>query len=118
MKLSEMTTDQSIDALVSIATPVSNIVEDDALVQQFKEYQDSGDKPMMELLPQMLKKLVPALFQKHRADMYKIVSVLSGKSVQDIKAQPMSATIADVREIFDTDLMDFFTSSVNSETKP
>ena len=44
----------------------------------------------------------------------KIISVLTGKETAEIDEQTMDITIADIKGIFDSDLMQLFTKSTSS----
>ncbi len=121
MKLSQLTTDQALDALCRLAPQISNIMEDKAVLDAISaimpdktkddEEQDktgTGFKFMAGL-----GKVVPVLLKDHQEDVYCILSVLNSKEPQEIAAQSLMETMAQIRETFtDREFMAFFKSSV------
>lgn len=122
MKLSQMTTGQALDALCRLAPQIANIIEDKAILDavsslmpdkkggeaEKKDETGAGFKFMAGL-----GKVVPLLLKDHQADVYCILSVLNGKEPEEIAAQNLMETMAQVRETFtDREFMAFFKASV------
>lgn len=59
--------------------------------------------------------LVPFLLGKYRNEMYDILSILTDKTVEEIKEQSVFVTIGELKEIFaDEDIKRFFSSALNT----
>ena len=65
----------------------------------------------LKVISSMLPKFVPILLKDHKADLYEIISVLSGKARKDIGQMKLTETITVLRESIDDDLIGFFKSS-------
>lgn len=112
MKLSSMTTDQACDCMLALAEPVGNIVEDAKVSAALSEiFARNGEISKAELTGLALKKVLPLALREHRADVYQILSALTGKTVKEIGEQTIGQTIEDAKGVLDKDLADFFTSS-------
>lgn len=117
MKLSEMTTGQAADAMILIAEPVANISADPQVTSALSNYskaQKSG-KTVAETFGKIIGKLAPVLLKDHRADIYAVLSVLTGKTAVEIDGQKITQTIADLKACWDGDLADFFKSAADTE---
>ena len=113
MKLSEMTTDQLADALIDLSEPVGRICQDDQVIGFLKKYAAPVQRnaPALKLIGDAAAGLCPVLLKDHRYDLYQVLSVLTGKTAQEIASQRGAQTIADVRACWDRELTDFFSSS-------
>lgn len=110
MKLSEMTTEQSINALAKLAGPVGNLAGDEEFYAVLNNFaQQSKDASPVMVIDGICRKLIPVALVKHKNDIYQIISILTGKSAKDIAAQKLTETIADVKNSIDQELIDFFT---------
>lgn len=110
MKLNEMTTDQLSDALCELADPVERICRDATVMGKLKKLAGNAQDGMM-----MIEKLgatvgiwIPALLKDHRADLYKIMSVLTGESVSEIAKGNGMETIKKARAALNGEVLDFF----------
>lgn len=111
MKLSEMTTDQAADALVRLVEPAAEIVNDEKV---FKVIQGAGKiaKATWQVqLAYILREVAPVLLKDHRNALYEVLSIMTGKEVAAISKQPITATIEDIRNSVDAELLRFFTPS-------
>lgn len=122
MKISAMTTDQALDTLVRLTEPAGVILTD----KEISTFLDglgaeNGNKNFFAIGIDAIAKLIPAMARTHRAETYEIVSVLTGKSVEEIGSQKIKQTIQDVRDSWDEELAGFFHSlraqTKNKETK-
>lgn len=116
MKLSEMNTDQLAETLCAISAPAARICEDEQINDDMKKLyaMEKGDgMTALQKLGRMVNIWIPGLLKTHRDDVYAIMSVLTGKSVQEIAGQNGMQTIKDARECIDGELMNFFSSFVN-----
>ena len=120
MKLSELSTDQALDALCELTPYISSITADEELVGTLGKVMDTGENlntyGKFALLAGRVGEITPLLLKTHRSDVYGILSVVNRKSAADIAAQPVGETIRQVREVFqDSDLLSFFRSSARRE---
>lgn len=111
MKLSEMSTDKAADALVKIAEPAAEIMEDTKALEMLERMGKLDGAPMAAQLGFLIRNVVPLLLRDHRKAAYTVLSVLTGKAEKEIAAQPIGETVKDVRESVDNDLLGFFTSA-------
>lgn len=116
MKLREMNTDQLAEALCEMGDAVDSICKDKSIDAEMKRlYEDfkGGSMTVLEKTSRMMKIWLPALLKTHKAEVYKILSVLTGKSPQEIAEQNGMQTIREARECIDGELMAFFSSFAN-----
>lgn len=105
MKLSEMNSNQLADALCDIVEPVTAIMGDSAMLDLFREGADlkGADANLF-----LVRKVLPAVLKNHRHDLFAVLSALTGKPVAEIEKQNGMQTIKELRDSFDTELLDFF----------
>ena len=120
MKLSELNTDQALDALCEMTPYISNIVADEAVVNAVGKMLDNSQPLNLMgkslLLANRMTEAVPLLLKTHRPDVYGILSVVNGKTTKEIAAQPLMETMRQVSELFrDEDLLTFFKSSAQQD---
>lgn len=124
MKLSELTTDRALDVLCELTPSVSNIIEDDEVVNALSAAMPEKDADSEESNPfaygirfvGKIGSIIPVMLKKHRADVYHILSVLNEKSVEEIARQPIFETMRQAREAFqDSELLSFFKSYMQRE---
>lgn len=120
MKLSGLSTDQALDVLCELTPYISNIASDKDVVSTVGKVVDTGEDMnsygKFLILAERLGEITPVLLKTHRTDVYGILSVLNGKTVEEISAQPVGETIRQVREAFsDMELLRFFKSSARRE---
>ena len=111
MKLSEMNTVQLADALVKLAAPMERIAKDEELNERMAEAARrlrEGGMTKLQHNAAMLGMLIPALLERHRADTFAVLSAMTGKSVEEIAAQPGMMTLKEAKECVDGDLLSFF----------
>lgn len=114
MKLSQLTTDQAADVLCELTPYIANITGDKALLDEMGKKFDSKGKSVAELYTYGAQKyamLVPVLLKDHRADMFGILAILNGTTVESVAKQNILTTILQIRSVFkDKELLDFFKS--------
>ena len=114
MKISMMNTEQAADALVRMAQPVANILDDkdvDPILQRFSK---SKNKSMTKIVADFIPKIVPLALKTHRDDVFEI-GALEGVSADEVRKFPVLKTMAIIRDSFDKDLIDFFNYTANQE---
>lgn len=116
MKLSEMDTRQLAKALCEIAKPMDALGKSKALNEALKEYAElrqTEHATMLEQLTTLLSAIMPALLcDENLPNVAAIVAALSDKTPRQVLEQKGMQTIADIMNLADKDLADFFTQSV------
>ncbi|MCI8623748.1 MAG: hypothetical protein HFG26_08810 [Provencibacterium sp.] len=120
MKISELTTDESLDILCELTPIIFNITNDSALSEELRRKIDPENlKTQAGIVIEGTKKLnvlIPIVLKSHRADIYQILSLLNRKTSDEIARQNFIQTGMQIRELIkDKELIDFFTSFVQSE---
>ncbi|MBP3647003.1 MAG: hypothetical protein J6K55_11350 [Clostridia bacterium] len=111
MKLKDMSTEQLADALCEIAPMLEEIGKDKELNENLREIAMKERENGMTALEKgvsLIARVVPALLKTHRGATYNILSVLTGKTVQEIAAQNGMQTIRDAMNSMDAELIGFF----------
>lgn len=112
MKLSEMNTKELSRALCQLAGPLEKIGSDDSITKMFKDMSNKkGQISKLQEASKMVGTIIPVLLEKHQADTFTALSILTGKSVQEIETQNGMQTVRDLKGVLDKDLLDFFTPS-------
>lgn len=114
MKLSEMSTDRLADVMVRIAEPVERIGSDEMLIDKLRALAQTGRKTAIENAAAMVGALVPVLLERRREDTYTVLAALTGKTAEEIAAQPAMVTLKEARESIDADFLRFFGWSVST----
>lgn len=120
MKISQLTTDESLDILCEVTPAIFSIVTDEALVRELRQKIDPKNlKTQADIVIEGTKKLnalVPIVLKSHRAEVYQILSLLNRKTPEEIARQGFVETGMQIREIIkDKELIGFFTSFVQPE---
>lgn len=107
MKLSEMPTKKAAACLTELAAPVGVLLKNEAV----REYLEKAakQKASIPMLADALGVLLPVFLRDHYHETVKVISVLTDKTPDVIDEQPIAATMKDVRESVDGDLIGFFT---------
>lgn len=112
MKLSEMTTRQAAAALVDLAVSVEEITSHPAFLRCLSSFssmsRDDDKEKASDRGLRMILDLLPVLLKDCYKSTISILSVLTGKSVEQIDNQSVFQTIRDVRDSWDADLKSFF----------
>ena len=120
MRLSELTTDESLDALCLLTPYINNIIIDQSLAEELRRKIDPKQtKTKAEVMLEGARKInavVPIILKNHRADVYGILSVVNKKPLELIGKQNFLVTAAQIRELVkDKALVDFFKSCAEQE---
>lgn len=104
-------TDNAIDMYIELAPAIDGLTTklkgNTEWAAAYRAYMESKDNNTV------LFRLVPALLKAAKNEVYELIAVYEGKTVDDIKAQPIQETIQVVMEVFNNkELTDFFTSAV------
>lgn len=107
-----MKTDIAIDKLCNVAPVISSLSESLSHDDEFKSAMQ-GEKSNRTILF----KILPLILKKYRAEVYEILSVWTEKNVEEIKEQPLSLTVNEIKAIWaDEDFRSFFSSSNASDS--
>ena len=111
-KLSEFGTDECLDVLCEITPHIVNIVSDEEIMNAIGKPMDKTTVTkvgVMLLGAQKITAVVPLLLKTHRADIYAILSVMGGKSVEEVAKQSTMATLWQIKTLSeDKELLSFF----------
>ena len=120
MKLSEISTEKAFDVLCEMTPHINNIVSDSDLLRELKSAVKADETTTkaewVALGVGKINKLMPIILKKHKRDMFGIISVVNGVSIDDIAKQNFLVTAKQIKEIIrDKDLLDFFKSCAGAE---
>lgn len=120
MKLSHLSTDRAMDVLCEIATPVTNIMMDEDLVEELKTAVDFNKANTMAekitLLTGKISKILPIVLKKRKADIFSVLASLNEKTIEEIGSQNVIKTMSQIKDIAkDKELLDFFKSCTGTE---
>lgn len=117
MKLSEMNSKELCTALCVLAEPVGRIAADDEVADALKRMAENkaNHTVMGRLIGTAYADFVPLLLKKHKDDTFAVLSILTGKTVEELEKQNGFQLMKDVRSVFNSELIRFFGSSVDAE---
>ena len=114
MKLSEMSTAEMAACLCKVAQPLSRIGNDESINAYLRDSAETAKKErktQMQVIAESIGVLIPVLMGSRLDDVITIVSAMTGKSEDEVRAQKGMETISDVRDFVDHDFIDFFKQS-------
>ena len=111
MKISEMSNDQASEALIRLAQPLSNICDDEEIVDIFNEAGKVDNVPMVMAIGRLLPRIVMYAFKKHKADLYEVVGALLMIPAAKVGEMNFAETLTAVKDSYDDVLAGFFTQS-------
>lgn len=120
MKIAEFSTDEGLDVLCEITTPLGNIVNDKDLTKALQNKIDKNATEAEYMLKgtQMISEIIPVVLKTHRDDLYHILGALNKKPVEEIGSQSIIETVNQVKELMgDKDLQSFFKRSDSTGKK-
>lgn len=118
MKLFEMSTRDMARTLCSLTQPFANLCDDREVAQAMMALSNGMQGKGTGTLADIVARSVPVLLDRHYDDVVAILSALTGKTVEEINAQPGTETIADIRAVMDGDLTSFFSLSAPTGDRP
>lgn len=114
MKLSDLTTDETLDVLCEITPCVEHIVKDEGIINTIGTAVDTKGMTKTGILMAGLDRigaLVPAILKNHRADIYHILGAVNQVDPAEIAAQKLTVTLTQIDEVLhDEELLTFFRS--------
>lgn len=115
MKISMMTNDQAVDAMVKMAQPISNLMEDKDTAELLKSITEEGrEEGGVAFIGRILPKVVSFCMKNHKDDVYAIVSALLLKPVKEVGKMNFLETVKELKDSIDDDLIGFFKQSESS----
>ena len=106
-----MTNDQAAEVMIRLADPVGAICDDEEAVQMIEDYKKRYRMPLFYAVGKMIPTLVGYLLKKHKAELYEIISILSGEKKADVGNMNFAETVKILRDSYDETLSVFFRSS-------
>lgn len=114
MKLSELTTDETLDVLCEITPYVEHIVKDEEIINIIRTDVDIKEMTRIDYVMAALDiigGLVPVLLKTHRSDVYHILAALNHLDPAEIATQNLIVTLTQIDEVIhDKELLTFFKS--------
>lgn len=121
MRISEMTNDEALDALLIITPCVDNILGDEELLENLRQITALKGETIGEIYAigaKRITSLLPILLKSHRADVYGIIGAVNGMTVSEVAKCKLVDTIEMVKEIVNDEVLaDFFKSRTGAEKK-
>lgn len=115
MKLSEMTIERQAAAICDLCAPVGALLEDPRVGEALSALNAKDGETVGELIGRAVKKIIPLLLKEHLAELIAIASIMTGKSVKEVKKGGIPGLVRDIKSSFDGELLDFFKSSADAE---
>jgi hypothetical protein len=116
MKISMMTNDQASEAMIRIATPLANILDDENSKPLFDEMSKLGDGK--HTIAKIIPKFVAFCLKDHKHDLYEIIGALTFKPTSKVGNMNFMETVKEMKESIDEDFIGFFKSSGSATAIP
>ena len=113
MKISELSTDRAADVLCEITPYLASLTSDTELAAAFRGKLPAGCSVAEIYLhgSKILTKIIPIVLKTHRDDVFGVLSVLNGKTSDEIAKQNILTTTRQIIDaVKDKELRDFFKS--------
>lgn len=111
---SELSTDEALEVVLQIAQPITNLIDDEALVKEMQKAMPKGETTRIAMQRFGLAKIVKLLniaLKQHREDVYAILAPFNGLTVEEIGKQNFLITCKQVYVLVnDKGFVDFFKS--------
>lgn len=120
MKISQLTTDQALDAICEITPAVEDIITDDELIEELKKKIEKREgmakAEKIRFYLEKITKLGTILLKKKREAVYTIVAALNQTDVDTVRSQNIIKTMTQIKEIAnDEDFANFVYSCWKTE---
>ena len=111
---SELSTDEALEVVLQIAQPITNLIDDEALVKEIQKTMPKGETTRIAMQRFGLAKIVKLLniaLKQHRKDVYAILAPFNGLTVEETGKQNFLITCKQVADLLnDKNFVDFFKS--------
>lgn len=116
---SELSTDEALEVVLQIAQPITNLIDDEALVKEMQKSMPKGETTRIAMQRFGLAKIVKLLniaLKQHREDVYAILAPFNGLTLEEIGKQNFLITCKQVYDLVnDKGFVDFFKSYLGGE---
>lgn len=116
---SELSTDEALEVVLQIAQPITNLIDDEALVKEMQKVMPKGETTRIAMQRFALAKIVKLLniaLKQHREDVYAILAPFNDLTVEEIGKQNFLVTCKQVADLLnDKGFVDFFKSYLVGE---
>lgn len=116
---SEFSTDEALEVALQIAQPITNLIDDEAIVEEMQKTMPKGETTIIAMKRFGLAKIVKMLniaLKQHREDVYAILAPFNGLTVEEIGKQNFLITCKQVADLLnDKSFVDFFKSYLAGE---
>ena len=116
---SELSTDEALEVVLQIAQPITNLIDDEALVKEKQKAQPKSETTRIAIQRIGLAKIVKLLniaLKQHREDVYAILAPFNGLTLEEIGKQNFLITCKQVYDLVnDKGFVDFFKSYLGGE---
>lgn len=114
MKIEEMNGEQLMSAMAELAVPIGNIMANEKMADAWKKIgQDAAAGKLNVAIQQrgaIVREVVPAALKNNANDVFKVISVLNGVPVAELKKMNGMEVFKMVTESLSSELLTFFTS--------
>ena len=114
MALKDYSTAQAADILVRISPLLENITTDEDIMGTIgKSMNTEGMTRVGRIVESMRRTFtsIPLILGTHQDDIFGIIALVKGKTLEEVREQPITATMADIKDVAtDEDLRDFFSA--------
>lgn len=111
---SELSTDEALEVFLQIAQPITNLIDDEAIVKEMQKTMPKGETTRIAMQRFGLAKIVKLLniaLKQHREDVYAILAPFNGLTVEETGKQNFLITCKQVADLLnDKNFVDFFKS--------
>ena len=105
-----MRTDIAVEKVCSLAPIIAELSEKLSKDKEFKDFMKSYNDEQTNRV--FVFKVLPLLIKNYHEEAFEMLAIWYEKSVDEVKAQPFSVTVEEVKKIFgDKDFRGFFSSS-------
>ena len=102
MKISDMPTDQGFDVMQRLTPYVNEIIGDEEVTKIAEEFREKKNALSS------MNRLFPLMLERHRDALYGMVAAVGGKTVEEVRSQPLGQTKEGFQEAMSDDVFDFF----------
>lgn len=114
MALKDYSTAQAADILIRLSPLMENIATDENIMGNIGKSMDTTGMTQVGRTIEAMRRTftsIPVLLGTHKEDLFGIVAIVKGKTLDEVMEQPITVTMADIKEVItDEDLRDFFSA--------
>lgn len=119
MKLSQLSTKVALNKMLMLIPVIKELVNDKKILEVWKKgYKIKPNSSALEIEVakqeannEKIFELLSLLLEEHENAIYKILSIMSDKKIEEVEKQPITDTILQIEELLsDKELMQLFTT--------